>query len=243
MGLDKGEFIRSVQEALGVGQRKTAPPYARLQESLPEIETRARAIQGRLGEKLEELSEKLADVSQMRGWKVARASTPEDVLDYICNLAASSGVRVAVRSDEEIFRRVPIDGPLSTMSIEVTVMARDSGASREGLRQQAARADIGITGADYAVAETGSVVVLPRRGLSRLVSLTPPIHVAILRSQEILESLDDVFTLRRLAYYQGGEDMGSYMNLITGPSRTADIEQTLVIGVHGPQEAHLVLLQ
>ena len=105
-----------------------------------------------------------------------------------------------------------------------------------------AEADLGITGADYAMVETGTVVLLPRAGLSRLVSLAPPVHLAIVRPQEVLETLDDLFVLRRLAYYQNGEDMGSYMNFITGPSRTADIEQTLVIGVHGPKEAHLLLL-
>jgi len=105
-----------------------------------------------------------------------------------------------------------------------------------------AAADLGITGADYAVAETGSVVVLPRRGLSRLVSVLPPVHVALVRPQEVVATLDDVFLLRRLEYYRNGGDMGSYLNFITGPSRTADIEQTLVVGVHGPREVHLVLL-
>jgi L-lactate dehydrogenase complex protein LldG len=101
---------------------------------------------------------------------------------------------------------------------------------------------MGVTGADYAVAETGSVVVIPRAGLSRLVSLVPPIHVALVRPQDVVESLDDVFLLRRLEYMRTGGDMGSYLNFITGPSRTADIEQTLVVGVHGPREVHMVLL-
>ena len=96
---------------------------------------------------------------------------------------------------------------------------------------------------DYAIAETGTAVVLPRQGLSRLVSLVPPVHVAVVRPREVLESLDDLFILRRLAYYEGGGDMGSYMNFITGPSRTADIEQKLVIGVHGPKEVHMVLME
>ena len=191
----------------------------------------------------QELMGKLAEVSILRGWKVHRAAGPEEAMDDICNLATSNEVGLVVRSQQEVFQTVQIDGPLGGMGIEVTVVAQeDSGLSRDELRQQTSQAGIGITGADYAIAETGSVVVLPSRGLSRLVSLVPPIHVAIVRSQDVLESLEDVFMLRRLAYYRGNGDMGSYMNFITGPSRTADIEQTLVIGVHGPKEAHLVLL-
>ena len=82
---------------------------------------------------------------------------------------------------------------------------------------------------------------MPRAGISRLVSLVPPVHIALVRKQDILNSIDDVFLLRRLDYYNNG-DMGSYLNFITGPSRTADIEQTIVVGVHGPKEAHMVLL-
>ncbi len=185
---------------------------------------------------------KLADVAQLRGWRVYRASNAEEALDYICGLATSSSAKLVVRSDQEVFQSVPVDGSLSGMGVEVKVMAQAWGLSREELRQTAARADIGITGADYAIAETGSVVVLPRQGLSRLVSLAPPIHVAVVRTQDVVENLEDVFILRRLAYHQGDRDMGSYMNFITGPSRTADIEATLVIGVHGPRDVHLVLL-
>ena len=171
-----------------------------------------------------------------------RSSNSEDAMDYICKLALSSKAELVVRSDQEVFQRVPVDIPFSNTGINVTVMTQASGLSRETLRQQVAVAGMGVTGVDYAVAETGSVVVLPRQGLSRLVSLVPPVHVALVRPQDLVESLEDVFILRRLAYYQGDGDMGSYMNFITGPSRTADIEQTLVIGVHGPKEAHLVLL-
>ena len=240
-----------MQEALGKHalstaegrQRQPDTPYARLRETLPQIEEKARAVRKRCSDNDLELLEKLSDVSQFRGWKVYRASNPEDALDYICNLATSSSTKLVVRSEQEVFQNVPVDGPLSSMGVEVTVMARSSGLSSEALRQQATQAGMGITGVDYAIAETGSVVVLPRQGLSRLVSLVPPIHVALVRLQEVVESLEDVFIMRRLAYYQGDGDMGSYMNFITGPSRTADIEQTLVIGVHGPKEAHLVLLE
>ena len=186
---------------------------------------------------------KLAEVSALRGWKVCRASNPEEALDYICALAASSGTTLAMRSDQEVFHGFAMDAALSSRGTEVTVMGRASGLSEDELRRLIPRAGMGITGADYAIAETGSVVLLPRKGLSRLVSLVPPIHVAVVRPGEVLEELEDFFILRRLAYHEAGGAMDSYINFITGPSRTADIEQTLVIGVHGPKEAHLVLLE
>ena len=231
-----------MQEALGKSQRRPASPHPRLQEKFPQIAENARAARSRAQDRRQELLTELAEVSQSRGWKVCRTPNLEEGLEYICNLATARRATLVVRSDQEVFQEVLVDDPLSSIGVEITVMAQASGLSQETLREHAAKADLGITGVDYAIAETGSVVVLPRKGLSRLVSLVPPVHVAIVRPEEIVESLDDLFILRRLAYHQGDGDMGSYMNFITGPSRTADIEQTLVIGVHGPKEAHLVLL-
>ena len=105
-----------------------------------------------------------------------------------------------------------------------------------------ARAQLGITGVDYAVAETGTCVLLPRSGVSRAVSLLPPIHLAIVETNQVYENLDDLFAMRRLVFQDGRGEMGSYMSFISGPSRTADIEQTIVVGVHGPKEAYLLLL-
>ena len=190
----------------------------------------------------EELLEKLGQVASACGWKVHHANGLEGALDQICSVARSISSKSVVRSDQEIFQYLSPDHVLADIGIETTVATRYSNISEEEVRRRMAEADLGITGVDYAVAETGSVVLLPRVGLSRLVSLAPPVHLAVVRPGEVLETLDDLFVLRRLAYYENGEDMGSSMNFITGPSRTADIEQTLVVGVHGPKEAHLLLL-
>jgi L-lactate utilization protein LutC len=200
-------------------------------------EIRQRAAGGRAA-----LLDKLAKMAQLGGWNLYRAPGPEEAIEYLCTLASSLGVRRVVRSDQEVFRQMPVDAALRNLGLAVTVAAQDEGLSRESLRQEIIEAGLGITGADYAVAETGSVVIVPRRGLSRLVSLVPPVHLALVRTQDVVETLDDLFSLRRLEYYRNGGDMGSYLNFITGPSRTADIEQTLVVGVHGPKEVHLVLL-
>jgi len=231
-----------VQAALGKKKRQPASPYEPLQASLDQLEERAASIQKRLAEMGPQLKTELARVSALRGWQVHQAEGIEGALDYIGNVASSTNSTLAVRSGQDIFQQLPVDAALSNVGLDVQVMGNGLETSSEGLQEAAATAGLGITGVDYAVAETGSVVLLPRQGLSRLVSLLPPVHIAIVRTEEIVETLDDVFALRRLAYHRGNGDMGSYLNFITGPSRTADIEQTLVIGVHGPREVHLVLL-
>ncbi len=186
--------------------------------------------------------EALAQTAARRGWNVKRAPDAEEALGYLDSVVTQLGVKRAVRSAEAVFQQLAVDSILQRLGIETTIIARDETRSEATLRQEMIDADIGITGADYAVTETGSVVVLPRAGLSRLVSLAPPVHLALVRPQDVVDTLDDIFLLRRLDYYRNGGDMGSYLNFITGPSRTADIEQTLVVGVHGPKEVHMIIL-
>ena len=232
-----------VREALGKGHRSADVRYPLLDEDLARIEEKASEVRERVRRMRPELMDRLARVAELQGWRTHRAATAEDVIGYICDLVSSSESRQVMRSDQEVLRDLGLDAPLRAAGAEVTVMAASSGIGEDMLKQKAAAAAMGVTGVDYAIAETGSAVVLPRRGLSRLVSLLPPVHVAVVRSQDVVEGLEDVFVLRRLAYHHGNRDMGSYMNFITGPSRTADIEQQLVVGVHGPIEAHMVLLE
>jgi L-lactate dehydrogenase complex protein LldG len=98
-------------------------------------------------------------------------------------------------------------------------------------------ADIGISGVDHLIAETGTVVMLAKPQASRSTSLLPPIHIAVAESAQILPDLFDLF--EKLPP-EGG--MPSCVALITGPSKTGDIELRLVTGVHGPGEIHVVLI-
>ena len=244
-GTPKAEFLDSIRRALGRSASQPDPSIPAAEEVLRDLEAKAEKIHQRSAEARTALLDKLAQMAQLGGWNLYRAPGLEEAIEYLCTLASSLGVRRAVRTDQDIFRSAlggPVDAALRGLGLAVTVAAQGDGQSRESLRQEIIEAGLGITGADYAVAETGSVVIMPRKGLSRLVSLVPPVHLALVRPQEVVETLDDLFSLRRLEYYRNGGDMGSYLNFITGPSRTADIEQTLVVGVHGPKEVHLVLL-
>jgi L-lactate dehydrogenase complex protein LldG len=100
-----------------------------------------------------------------------------------------------------------------------------------------ATVDIGITSADYVLADTGTLVMIASPHEARMVSLLPPAHIAVVPTGRILTGLDELFTvLPRPA------EQSSSMVLITGPSRTADIEQILVRGVHGPGQITVVLV-
>ncbi len=242
LGTPKAEFLQSVRQALGRGDAPPAEPYPRLTDTLPEMEEKASQIRKRLEENLPALLDKLGEMAALGGWKVHRASGVEEAIGYIESVALESESTNIVRSAQDVFDHIPVDAALANLGLKVTTVVRDEVNPREALREEIRQSGIGITGADYALAETGSLVVLPRQGLSRLVSLVPPVHIALVRPEDLLESLDDLFLLRRLEYHQRGGEMGSYLNFITGPSRTADIEMTIVEGVHGPKEVHMVIL-
>lgn len=102
------------------------------------------------------------------------------------------------------------------------------------LRAFCAEADVGLSGADAALAETGAIVVSSGPGKSRLVTLLPPVHVALVPTSCLTT---DLFTWT--AGRQG--TLPANLTLINGPSKTADIEQTLAIGVHGPKRLIVIL--
>jgi L-lactate dehydrogenase complex protein LldG len=114
---------------------------------------------------------------------------------------------------------------------------RSGVADREELRALCASADFGITSAEYALADTGTLVTFSNSREARLVSLLPPAHIAVLPRERMLSGLDELFTL-----HPHPSSETSAMVLITGPSRTADIEQILVRGVHGPGRVVVVLV-
>lgn len=115
--------------------------------------------------------------------------------------------------------------------------------ARKRLRQYFVDADMGISGANIAIANTGTLVIVSNEGNARLVTTLPPIHVALVGYEKLVESLEDaICVLNLLARCATGQKQTAYVSFITGPSRTTDIEKTLTLGVHGPEELHIVFV-
>lgn len=110
---------------------------------------------------------------------------------------------------------------------------------RRPARAEAADVAVGLTGVDLAVAESGTLLALARAGGGRLPSVLPPIHVAVVERRAVVGSLGD--GLRSIAQRLASGETSAAL-LISGPSRTGDIEGRLVVGVHGPGELHVLLL-
>ena len=105
------------------------------------------------------------------------------------------------------------------------------------LKEVCAEAGAGITSADYALCSTGTLVMLASPREARLISLLPPLHIAVIPASAIITGLDELFTI-----LPSPAEQTSSMVMITGPSRTADIEQILVRGVHGPGEIRVIIV-
>ena len=97
---------------------------------------------------------------------------------------------------------------------------------------------VGITGAFCAIAETGTLMTLSGPRTPVVTSLLPETHIAIVRAARIVRGMEEAWNLLRVEH----AGMPRAVNFISGPSRTADIEQTLVLGAHGPYRVHIILV-
>lgn len=100
--------------------------------------------------------------------------------------------------------------------------------------------DASITSCDFLTARTGSVLLSTGSGGSRTSSVYAPIHITIAHCDQLVPDLPQLFSELKTKY---GNQLPSFLSLASGPSRTADIEKTLVTGIHGPKEIYLFLVE
>jgi iron-sulfur cluster protein len=237
------------------------------------------AVKGAASARLDALAREFEDEATRAGATVVRASSPEQVREYVLRLARERGVRRVVKSKSMATEEIHLNQALvadglrvketdlgewiiqlagqrpSHMVMPAIHLSKEQVAeifsrevnerlaadiprlvavARRELREEFLRADMGITGANVAVAETGTLVLLTNEGNARLVSTLPRIHVAVVGVEKLVPRLADVEPiLKALPRSATGQLLTSYVSMITGPAPGPEGE---------PKELHVILM-
>jgi L-lactate dehydrogenase complex protein LldG len=169
----------------------------------------------------------------------ARQSTELRTEFYHCADSAEAFSKLLEISKREGFKRIGSHRAELTDAacavLKLPVLLTDAPYSKIELE----KCDAGISECDALVAQTGSVVVTSRSAGGRALSVLPPHHIVLARRAQLLRDLPEAFALLRERY---ATNFPSFMSVITGPSRTGDIERILVLGAHGPKKLTVLLV-
>lgn len=215
-------FLQRVRQAVADGNRAGAAP------PLPE-----RGSVGYQGAGPDAIQRFCAELTTAGG-RPHLAPDAETAWRVVYDVLRTHGVRKVALGRDRLLDRLDLARRLREAGVEVfAVDALPATSARDSLFG----ADLGISGVHRLIAETGSLVMATRPHDPRSLSLLPPIHIALAEPTQLLPDLFDLFDL----YAPAADLPPSCLTLITGPSKTGDIELKLVTGVHGPGELHVVL--
>jgi L-lactate dehydrogenase complex protein LldG len=165
----------------------------------------------------------LKEVGKLSG--AGRKLVPAEMDPALQALVSEQNVHKATVWETPHLRRLGVTEILNSLGVELVSPNAD--------KHQMALCDLGITEADYLLPETGTLVLHSSADKPRAVSLLPRIHLAIVRPEMLRADMHQVFAEARDQHY---------LLFITGPSRTADIELTVTLGVHGPRNLYVWML-
>ena len=217
---NRTEFLAAIRHRTRTGQYKPthAPDIAWTPKETPSEPRPIEDPPARFIEKLEAL-----------GGHGLRVESEEEATGYVVSLARERNAKLLVRWDDA--ELTGFDAPLAEAGVEVAVPQ-----DPVSLREVAARAGVGLSTAEWAIAETGSLVLESGPGRGRSVTLLPPTYVAVVRADRILRTVPEA-----VGKYAGGR-VPANVCFHTGPSRSGDIEMSLVVGMHGPGDVHAVVV-
>ncbi len=216
MGTDRDRFLANVRSAVTAGNKVGgAPP-------LPD-----RSGVGYQGAGTDPVGRFAAELSAAGG--VCRVVSDQlAAVEAVLQIVAAKAARHVIVGNGAV-----IDG------LDLQRRLRDSGIRVSGAdsdRETLFAAELAVTGVDFLIAETGSIAILTAPEQPRSISLLPPVHIAVANRSQLLPDLFDLFD------HQQSQSLPAGLSLITGPSKTGDIELRLVTGVHGPGEVYVILI-
>ncbi len=220
---DRAEFMESIRHRTRTGRYKPtqAPDIAWTPGEEPRESAPIEDPQARFVEELNAL-----------GGHGRRVENLEEARDYVLSLARERGAKRLIRWDVEELDELGADNPLREAGVEV-VLWRDL----EDFREVTEKADIGLSTAEWAIADTGSLVLTSGPGKGRTVTLLPPTYVAVVPADRVLRTVPEA-----IEKYAGAGGLPANVVFHTGPSRSGDIEMEIFVGMHGPGDVHVLLV-
>ncbi|MBW2438640.1 MAG: lactate utilization protein [Desulfobacterales bacterium] len=241
------EFINTVKKALGKPQDESRGAVDLFSDDIS-AESRAilEGIQNRNAADRQKLLDTLIEAAGPINLQVMPCDDVSAVTTAITELVRHKDPewgdqKRVVAWDHPLVERLDLPAALSGQNVPLFVTESKAFAD-EDIRQQVIDAYIGVTAADFCMADTATLVMRARPGQARTVSLVPAIHMAVITLDQIIADLKELYALLRWDPHERQEGLTNCLTFISGPSKTADIEATMVHGAHGPREVHLFVI-
>ncbi|MCG6910212.1 MAG: LUD domain-containing protein [Deltaproteobacteria bacterium] len=238
---DQQRFIGRLQQALadGAGDRRPGRPGSIYRKQGP-VKTRSRPEQLAL---LDRLVAESAPINQRVAVHPEAASVARGISELVAEKDPEWGdEKHVVAWRHPLVEALSLPDVLQGVGASMSYAASAGTDDRETVRQQIFKAYVGITSADFCLADSATLVMKSRPGQNRSVSLVPSIHIAVIRLEQILANLKELYYILDNDPVHVKEGLTPCMTFVSGPSKTADIEATMVHGAHGPREVHLFVI-
>jgi L-lactate dehydrogenase complex protein LldG len=232
----KDEMLSTIRSALGAGREGTAARPEAVQSPAP-------------GADAGQLAARFADEARKLGATCASVGHHQEIREALETLLETRSITSVAVSDSNIAAKLSLADWVEKKGL-VRIPTMREFATRGGsngdeppmerYKWELINAGLGITAADYAIADTGTLVLVTGGEQHRLISLVPPVHVCLLDRASIVPDLATLLARIKKEHYTGGTAPHA-TTFISGTSRTADIELTLTRGVHGPREVHILV--
>jgi len=184
-----------------------------------------------------ELVSRFARELEAVGARIVGPVGPEQLADRVGAIVRERGVKSIAVGEGVVLDLGQVGNTLGESGIDVIRTGAVDGSRRPELRRQLAQVDAGLAEADYAIASTGTLAVLSDETRPSALTLLPPASLLVVRIDRMKADLASTLTAL------GGAALESRrLTLITGPSRTADIEKRIVMGVHGPKSLDVIVV-
>ena len=247
-------FISRIRSALGPSpdQRRHAKGLFS-NRSTGDIGSILEGIKNRTNTERQQLLDRFIEMAEPINLKVIVLKDPPSVTAAIADFIRDNdpewgGKKRVVTWKHPLIENLNLPDALADQNVPVYITelkesdADETFKERERLRKHTVDSYIGVTSADFCMAETASLVMRTRPGQARSVSLVPSIHIAVIHLDQIIADLKELYALIRWDAEASGEGLTNCMTFISGPSKTADVEATMVHGAHGPREVYVYVM-